>query len=286
VVALDGTKEAMNIEPLQSLERTPTFYRAMEANIAEEVNCFGRGLPGGEVHENAELTWFYTGRPYLNSVTRTHLASDDEAYANQKITEMIDYYSRRNSDFAWQVNLHTNPTNMGTLLEARGFTPIIHHIWMAQDIQKLNESFSSLPNLTIQEVRDAEELRTFMNISMRGFDTLESLAQTYYDNYLAIGFGPNASWHHFVGYLDKEPVADASVLLHAGVAGIYGVATIPEVRQLGIATQMTLHALREARTLGYRIAVLVPSDMGMNVYKRIGFAEYNQSIIYSLSYNE
>ena len=275
----------MNIEPLQSLERTPTFYDAMEANIAEEVNCFGRGLPGGELHETSELTWLYTGRPYLNAVTRTHLARNDEAYAHQKIIDIIDYYKKRDQDFAWQVNSHTQPANMGTLLEAHGFTPVVHQRWMALDIRWMNEQFSPLPNLIIKEVTDARTLKVFRDISQRGFETLVTQAQTYYDNYLANGFGPGASWHHFIGYLGKEPVADASLLLHAGIAGIYGVATIPEVRRLGIATQMTLHALREASKQGYRVAVLVPTDMGMNIYRRIGFQEYSTSIIYTLSYD-
>jgi ribosomal protein S18 acetylase RimI-like enzyme len=276
----------MDSEPLQLLERTSAFYMAMEANIAEEVNCFGRGLPDGEVHENAELTWFYTGRPYLNVVTRTHLTSDDEAYAHQKITEMIDYYKKRHQDFAWQVNPHTNPTNMGTLLEARGFTAVVYHTWMALDIRRMNELFPLLPNLVITEVMDARALSVFRDVAQRGFETPESQTQTYYDNYLANGFGPGNAWHHFIGYLDGEPVADSSLLLYAGIAGIYGVATLAEVRRLGIATQMTLHALREARKSGYRVAVLVPSNMGINIYRRIGFAEYSQSIIYNLSHKE
>lgn len=273
----------MNTEPLSSLERTPTFYLSLEANIAEEVNCFGRGLPGGELHESDELTWFYTGRPYLNGVTRTHLVSDDATYAHEKITEMTAFYRQHRSDFSWEVNSQTRPANMGTLLEAHDFTPVVYHTWMVLDIHKMNESFPSLPTLSIQEVRDNESLKIFRDISQRGFETSQSHVQTYYENYLANGFGPGTSWHHYVGYLDKEPVADSSLLLHAGVAGIYGVATLPELRQLGIATQMTLHALREARTLGYRVAVLVPTDMGIGVYRRIGFEECNTSVIYSLS---
>ena len=275
----------MNIEPLQSLERTPTFYAAMEANIAEEVNCFGRGLPGGELHETPELTWLYTGRPYLNVVSLTYLASDDEAYAHQKITEIIDYYKKRDQDFAWQVNPRTHPTNMGALLETHGFTPVVHQRWMALDIRWMNEQFSPLPNLAIREVKDARTLKVFRDVFQRGFEMLLTQAQTYYDNYLANGFGPGADWHHYIGYLGKEPVAGASLLLYEGIAGIYGVSTIPEVRRLGIATQMTLHALREAKKLGYRVAVLVPTNMGMNVYRRIGFEEYSQSIIYTVSYD-
>ena len=39
----------------------------------------------------------------------------------------------------------------------------------------------------------------------------------------------------------------------AGVAAVHWVVTLPEMRHLGIGTAMTLAALREARTIGYRM---------------------------------
>jgi predicted acetyltransferase len=81
-------------------------------------------------------------------------------------------------------------------------------------------------------------------------------------------------WRHFIGWLHDMPVASTSLLLHAGVAGIYGVTTIPEARKKGIATAMTKHALRQARELGYHVAVLSPSEMSLRIYQRLGFQHY------------
>ena len=71
-----------------------------------------------------------------------------------------------------------------------------------------------------------------------------------------------------------EPVTIASLLFHAGVAGIYGIATVPQSRRQGVAAAITLHALHEARRRGYRIAVLSPTEMSDALYRRIGFQEY------------
>ena len=43
-----------------------------------------------------------------------------------------------------------------------------------------------------------------------------------------------------------------------------------------IGMALTLALLREARAMGYRISILQPSDMGLGVYRRLGFEEYGK----------
>src|SRR5262249_44531774 len=85
--------------------------------------------------------------------------------------------------------------------------------------------------------------------------------------------GEAAPIHYYLARLDGEPVATAMLAQAAGVAGIYGVATIERARRRGIGTAVTLAPLLDARDRGYVAGVLQSSEMGYGVYARMGFTE-------------
>jgi ribosomal protein S18 acetylase RimI-like enzyme len=251
----------------------PALPAAMERNFAEEMLSFGYGLPEGKVHEDDELLWFFTGRPHLNGVLLARFAQDDTAYINAKITETLAYFKERRVDVGWSVGPSSNPPDLATHLEEHGFVYGVDTVGLAVEIQHIQTNVPTSADLDVREALDGETLLHLRDIEMQGFDGTQEIAQGYYDTYMQIGFGNNSPWHHYIGYLDEQPVAITSLLLHSGVAGIYGVATLPEARKQGIGATMTLHAIQEAERRGYSIAMLSPSEMSQGIYERIGFQE-------------
>jgi predicted GNAT family acetyltransferase len=81
--------------------------------------------------------------------------------------------------------------------------------------------------------------------------------------------------------LDRKPVASSTVYLGSDrVAGIWNVATTVESRGKGIGTAVTWKPLQEVVKEGYTHAVLRSSQMGYNVYKRLGFEEVFKDRLY------
>ena len=145
---------------------------------------------------------------------------------------------------------------------------------MAIDLLKLNKQFQPLPELTIKTVDDPESLRTWSNVLAKGFDMPGFAGKAFFNFYSSAGLGTHSPVRHYIGWLDGEPVATSSLFFGAGVAGIYNLATIPSARRQGGGSSTIMKPLQEARKLGYRAGILQSSEMGVSVYRRLGFREY------------
>jgi ribosomal protein S18 acetylase RimI-like enzyme len=150
--------------------------------------------------------------------------------------------------------------------------------WMALDMETLERHADGGPpildGLTPRRVMTRQDQNLWQAVMAKGFVRMTNEAWAFLERTAeASGYGDDASWWRFIGELDGEVVGSSGIVWTGGVAGIYNVATPPEHRRRGIATTMSLHALRTARSNGYRVAVLGSSDLGRGVYERLGFRE-------------
>ena len=82
---------------------------------------------------------------------------------------------------------------------------------------------------------------------------------------------PGGAVRRWVARQDGVPVSKVILNLAAGAAGIYGVATKPEARGLGLARILTFQALHAARVAGYSLSVLHSTPMAVGLYEKVGF---------------
>jgi GNAT superfamily N-acetyltransferase len=145
---------------------------------------------------------------------------------------------------------------------------------MAVDLLELNEDLPAAANLTVEQVSDIETLRQWSHVVCGVFKWPKFVEDAWVDFFVSVSLEARLPVYCYLGRLDGEAVATSYVILAAGVAGIYGVVTVPEARRQGIGAAIVLAPLREARALGYRAGILHGSEMAYSVYHRIGFREY------------
>jgi GNAT superfamily N-acetyltransferase len=264
-------------EVLQDLS-APALADAIEENFWKVFNLFQR-FSQTELYVGPDIHWVITGiaHPLFNVFGHANLAPDA---VDSAIKAAIDRGRSRNVPISWRIGPTTSPTDLGVYLERHGFTLAWDEPGMAADLLMLNERLPKPTGLVIERVGDADTLEQFLSTAAVGFGLPGSIEGTFQELWASIGVGPKVPLRHYLGWLDGKPVATSSLILGAGVAGIYIVVTVPEARRKGIGAAMTLVPCREARALGYRVAVLGASEMGYGVYKKVGFREYCKASFY------
>jgi GNAT superfamily N-acetyltransferase len=92
-------------------------------------------------------------------------------------------------------------------------------------------------------------------------------------------------WDRFIGYVgyhDGEPVSTAAVVIGAGAAGVYNVATIPGSQRHGFGEVVMRHALTAARQEhGIERSILQSTPSGYRLYERMGYRPVTTVAVYS-----
>ena len=153
---------------------------------------------------------------------------------------------------------------------------------MYADISQISR-VSNCEILCISQVTDLISLRDFVEIYKKIIPNDGNVIEEFYLSAAPFILEKQSSLKLFVGYIDQQPVATGALFLHDDVAGIWDVTTLPDFRNLGIATKMVHHMLFYARDLyNYKIGVLTATKSGEKVYKKIGFQKIKEFFIFNV----
>jgi GNAT superfamily N-acetyltransferase len=260
------------MEDIQQDQSSVDFTTAYEANLTAWILVFGQ-LGRAYMDDPAGTKRSITDIPsaMFNSVMDAHLASEQVDAAIQMI---VSDAQARNVPLLWWIGPSTRPTTLGAHLEHHGFMRDGESPGMAVELTSLCEPSVKPAGLSITFAHDETTWREWSITMMRGFGALSPNEQSVKPWCTILRQGTPGKTLAYTGWLDGKPVATALLFLAAGVAGIYFVTTMPEARRKGIGAHMTWHALQQARDMGYRIGVLEASEMGLGVYRSLGFQEY------------
>jgi GNAT superfamily N-acetyltransferase len=205
------------------------------------------------------------------------------------IRETIEWFRARQAPFFfWWTGPGTKPDDIGSYLTKHGlidmeeqsqqFAPGIKSTaagapGMIADLHQMNESVleKAPADFQMDDIQNETDLQDFKRVLIEGYDMPPAMADGWVQSTQAFGIG-KTPWRMVLGRLNGEPVATNIVLKGAGVMGVYGIAVSPSARGQGIGAAITLKPLLDARAQhGYNHAVLFGTEMGVPIYKRIGF---------------
>lgn len=198
-------------------------------------------------------------------ISRNPLGDDDPA-----VDIILDFFARNNcpSYMLW-LDDRTDHAAWGEILTARGFEYDSGSPCMTLDTRTLPAAPSLPHGLRIERVGNVAGLEYFAQVLSAGFELNEQQTNGMFE--LWGGFGIGGPLECYIGFIGNEAVTSAASDKALGAVGVEFVSTLPAHRGKGLGSAITQHIAFESRRRGYRYVSLSASDMGIPVYKRLGF---------------
>lgn len=83
----------------------------------------------------------------------------------------------------------------------------------------------------------------------------------------------NKDIHYYLVYRNNRPIGTAILFQTNNIVGVHGVGVVPEMRKRGFAAQIMKSLINVAIINNMDYVMLQASDMGRNVYAKLGFKE-------------
>jgi len=242
----------------------------IRANLFAYLRFLGRSRHA-ELQETAELSWLRTQapHPFLNNVIRTQVAGD----AIDRVIEATKrhFETTTGSGLFWWIEDGARPADLAEHLLARGFVFVDGGPGMAAELP-LRVAPIAPRGLPIETVDGVALLQAWVATGITAFGLPREVTLPCYDLFADLGW--ELPLRHYVGRIDGKVVATAQLFLHEGAAGIYWVSTLKGYRRRGIAAALTRRAVDDAGQAGADLAVLQATELGLGVYRALGFRTY------------
>jgi ribosomal protein S18 acetylase RimI-like enzyme len=256
-VSVDGPPQAIDV---------PVF-EALAASFVNSSRALGN--PGLVSRERPGFRLAASGGPIsdFNRIIVTAASSELEADLEAALDELQGMPALS----AWLPAVVATPELVETFTR-RGFVE-------DEPVPAMTAGLDDLPPLEapagaqLAFVASAVQAEAALDVMLAGFGIPMEVRPWLLDLFTSVTRRSGSPLRILIATLDGRPVATALRGVFGGTAVIYNVATLPDARGRGFGRFVTLAAMHDAAAHGARRAVLESSEMGRNVYRRLGFRE-------------
>jgi GNAT superfamily N-acetyltransferase len=189
--------------------------------------------------------------------------------SEEDIERMEKFYRSRGSAVFIEVCPMADPSFI-EMLGKRGYRVIEFSNMLIREIDPHGKFPQPSPGMSIRPA-EAAESRLFAETVSRGFadhfEPTEDLIDTIQQFFSGPGLVPYLVW------IDGKPIAGGTLGIRKGIAGLFGMSTLPEFRRRGVQAALISARLEAGRAAGCDLAMSVtqPSSGSQRNLERQGF---------------
>lgn len=228
----------------------------------KELFCLEATLAGQKVNEHDGITWTGGGKNNNAMIIFPALSNEN---AGPILDEIMAGYLQHppNGTLCWSLDPPETP-DLDIRLLARGFQTGWTPSWMVLDLKNIQVNHPVPDELRIIADNTAS-IQHLKDIPYSQDSQRTLLSSTFKQS-------SRVKLQRFIATLRGEIVAHTNVVLTTGeygVAGIYNVGVLPQLRKQGIGKAVVIAACLYAKEQGYQYATL--NGTGRRMYEQIGF---------------
>ncbi|SDX89695.1 GNAT family N-acetyltransferase [Paenibacillus sp. CF384] len=196
-----------------------------------------------------------------------------------EVKELEDAYAAEGRKLIWLTYSHQPDELVEQALQVNEFQSIEEMTGFGLLLEDWTSDLF-IHGLDVRPVQSEAELESYRALALAGFEIPDNMADIF-SKIFVDGPTQDKAFHHYVAYMEGEPVTTLTTFEADGVVGIYNVATPAGHRRRGYARTAIAHVLRELQHRGVKEAAIIATPMAMSVYPSVGFKEEFKIRVYS-----
>lgn len=204
----------------------------------------------------------------------------NDAVTHTSVKSALDYFNSRKLPFAFWIGFEGDPSWLEEELLACGLITDETEWAMLYDADQ-QPSPVVQSDFDVRQVQDLAGVQDIIEVMNHILPIDEHLAiQSFYQQSAPILLSKDCSLTFFVGYENGKPTSLSSSFCDQGVASVFDVIVLPEMRGKGLGKIMTLRAMQSAQEKGFNKCVLTATNDAKHLYRKLGFKDLKTMKVY------
>lgn len=263
------------------------IVKACEENYINHWRCVGAS-PNAEFSDGGGITQCITGirQDVFNVVLKCNL---NPKTIDVEIDKAIKDYRSRRIPLLWHAGLLSEPRDVGRRLEARGFPHDYDLSAMAVDLESMGDLHPTegVTVKVVDSMRDCEDWARCLACSWESPANTDSwmLMNACFNLSVERKMGLSLPRRMYLGLLDGRATGTSMLVWSDDIVGLEMVGTVHSARWKGVGSAIIRNALADARSMGFKFAVVLSTVEGFRLYEKNGFKEFGKLPEHSLDFS-